>query len=843
MPIDFGKINNTNKSDTAIHPREIFVALPGKEEGKFEYPRDVQSQVWDYWFSRRNERDLAIKMNTGSGKTIVGLLILKSCLNEGKSPAVYVVPDNYLVQQVNMEAMSLGIEVTEDTNSYQFRTGKAILVINIQKLVNGFSVFGVGDEGTKINIGSIIIDDAHACLDKIEQQFTLEVDIRSPAYKEIYNCFQSSLHGQCKSKALEIENRDPDCYLQVPFWTWREQIDNISRILIQRKNALKDDNNKTKDDKNKKEKDDYKFIWPLIKESLLLSHCVVSSEKIEISPHCIPIDIIPSITNATRKIFMTATLVDDGILSSHFGITKNSIADAIIPNTAGDIGDRMILCPQVINKELTDLQIRKFCKEISQSVNVVVIVPSDKQAKYWRDYSNLTLDKKNINDGIKKLREGHVGLTVLINRYDGVDLPKDACRLLVIDGIPIARRLIDKVETNILMGSSRKTAQIAQIIEQGMGRGVRSSDDYCVVFLMGRTLSSQLYVEGAIDRFSPGTKAQINLSNQVSQQIMGGELSAIKETIHYCLDRNKDWVSASKGTLASLIYDASLPDAISIGQRKAYNAARINNYKLAADELDTLAKSINEVPVRSHLKQLLAEYVNNYDREEAQKILMSAASDNPRVTKPIQGIAYHKIESEMMDQARECRKYLQQTSRDPNTIIIEVNALLESLMFMPETSSIFEESLKRITRYIGFTSQRPEDQFGKGPDVLIELGSLKYLVVECKNGASSEKICKRDCNQLNGSAQWFENTYDSTCRYTPILIHLSNKFEYAASPHNDTRIINEEKLALLRDNISGFIKSLCIENKLDDDEAIMERLVRHNLIANSFCDNYTVQPK
>jgi hypothetical protein len=826
MPIDFGKINNINKSDTAIHPREIFVALPGKEEGKFEYPRDVQSQVWDYWFSRRDEKDLAIKMNTGSGKTIVGLLILKSCLNEGKTPAVYVVPDNYLVQQVTIEAKSLGIEVTEDTNSYLFRTGKAILVINIQKLVNGLSVFGVGDDGAKINIGSIIIDDAHACLDKIEQQFTLTIDVASPAYKEIYSCFQSSLHDQCKSKALEIENRDPDCYLQVPFWTWKEQNTNISKILI----------------KYKKE-DDYKFIWPLIKESLLLSRCVVSSEGIEISPHCIPIDIIPSITNASRKIFMTATLVNDGILSSHFGITEKSIAKAIIPNTAGDIGDRMILCPQVINKELTDVQIRKFCKEVSQSVNVVVIVPSDKQAKYWKEYSNLILDRNNINDGIKKLREGHVGLTVLINRYDGVDLPKDACRLLVIDGIPIARRLIDKIETNILMGSSRKSAQIAQIIEQGMGRGVRSSDDYCVVFLMGRTLSSQLYVEGAIDRFSPGTKAQINLSNQVSQQISGGELSEIKEIIHYCLDRNKDWVSASKGTLASLVYESSTPDAISIGQRKAYNAARINNYKFAANELDTLAKSIDEIPVRSYLKQFLAEYVNHYDREEAQKILMSAANDNPRVTKPIQGIAYHKIESEMMNQARECRKYLQQISRDPNTIIIEVNALLESLIFMPETASLFEESLKRIARYIGFESQRPEDQVGKGPDVLLELGSLKYLVVECKNGATSEKICKRDCNQLNGSTKWFESIYDSTCKYTPILIHPSNKFEHAASPHNDTRIMNEEKLALLRDNISSFIKSLCVENKLDNDEAIMERLVRHNLIANNFCDNYTVQPK
>ena len=38
-------------------------------------------------------------MNTGGGKTVVGLLMLKSCLNEGVGPAVYVTPDNYLVSQ------------------------------------------------------------------------------------------------------------------------------------------------------------------------------------------------------------------------------------------------------------------------------------------------------------------------------------------------------------------------------------------------------------------------------------------------------------------------------------------------------------------------------------------------------------------------------------------------------------------------------------------------------------------------------------------------------------------------------------------------------------------------
>jgi len=321
------------------------------------------------------------------------------------------VPDKYLVEQVSDEAKNLGIEVTEDTNCPRFLSGKAILVCNIYKLVNGKSVFGVGDEGIKISIGSIIIDDAHACLDTIEEQFMLTIDVTNPVYKKIY---------KCDTKASEIENRDPDSYMQVPFWDWQNKTSEISKILIEHKNE-----------------ESIKFVWPLIKESLSLSRCVISSDKIEISPHCIPIDMIPSITNAYRKIFMTATLVDNSILSSHFGITEESINKAVIPDTAGDIGDRMILLPQVINTKLTDDEIKGFCKLISQDVNVVVIVPSEYRVKFWEDVADLILNKSNLYKGVKCLKTEKVGLTILVNRYDGIDLPKDACRFLVIDGLPV----------------------------------------------------------------------------------------------------------------------------------------------------------------------------------------------------------------------------------------------------------------------------------------------------------------------------------------------------------------------------------------------------------------------
>jgi len=119
MALDFSKIGTGSTVDTVLPPREIFNALPNKK-AKFQYPRDVQSQVWSKWFERREENSLVIKMNTGSGKTVVGLILLKSCLNEGRSPAVYICPDKYLVQQVIDAASEIGIEITDDARSHRF---------------------------------------------------------------------------------------------------------------------------------------------------------------------------------------------------------------------------------------------------------------------------------------------------------------------------------------------------------------------------------------------------------------------------------------------------------------------------------------------------------------------------------------------------------------------------------------------------------------------------------------------------------------------------------------------------------------------------------------------------
>ena len=272
-------------------------------------------------------------------------------------------------------------------------------------------------EGSKIKIGSLLIDDAHACLETVEEQFILNIPNTSKCYHELYEIVKTSLDHQCKSKASGIENSDPSAYMQVPFWTWKNNIHEITETLIRYKQTK-----------------ELEFSLPLLKESLSLCRCVVSASEIEITPYCIPIHMVSSVINCERKIFMTATLVDDSILSSHFALNSDSISHPIVPDTAGDIGDRMILLPQVINTDLTDEKIKLFCKWASCYINVVIIVPSEYRANFWKDQADRILNKDNLYDGVEELKNGKVGLVVLINRYDGIDLPRDACRLLICSG-------------------------------------------------------------------------------------------------------------------------------------------------------------------------------------------------------------------------------------------------------------------------------------------------------------------------------------------------------------------------------------------------------------------------
>lgn len=88
--LDFSKLLEDTLDTAVVNPIEIFDLLPEKNEKYEELLRPAQQRVLETWCNDfRDNPNTVIKMNTGSGKTVVGLLMLQSYLNEGKGPAIY----------------------------------------------------------------------------------------------------------------------------------------------------------------------------------------------------------------------------------------------------------------------------------------------------------------------------------------------------------------------------------------------------------------------------------------------------------------------------------------------------------------------------------------------------------------------------------------------------------------------------------------------------------------------------------------------------------------------------------------------------------------------------------
>ena len=687
------------------------------------------------------------------------------------------------------------------------------------------SVFGVNER--KISIGSIVIDDAHACIDTTEKQFTINIPRSTDLYNEILSLFRDSLKQQSEIGLIELEDGVPYKNLLVPFWNWGDNKSNLLQLLHEGSKSTAD------------EMKSLKFSWELLKNCIALCDCVIGSDSIEISPKNIPINVLPSFDKATRRIFMSATLSDDSVLVSHFNVNSESISEAITPNSSNDIGERMILVPQELNTKITDIELKSFYKYLSKEENVVIIVPSRYRVKFWKDEADLILSSENLKAGIEKLKMEHVGLVVIVNKYDGIDLPKKACTVLVIDGIPDVRKKIDRIKEAVLSGSNLMTANKIQKIEQGMGRGIRSKDDHCVVFLMGRTLVNQLYVEGSAKYFSPATKQQMALSDSLSTQLRNSTLREIYEVTNYSLKRDTQWIQTAKKSLIKTKYDPKMNyDNRIVSEREAFNKALIGEYMNAAQRLSDSANSESNLSAKGYLKQLTAEYTQFYDPIEAQQILKSSVKYNSQIVHPIEGIIYDKLMYGDTTQAETISQLINKEGMNTNKYILKANKILEQLIFRPDTSNTFEQAIMELAEFIGFQSQRPENEFRKGPDNLWGVGTAKYFVIECKNGTTTETINKKDCNQLNGSITWFDNKYDQSNTQTPILIHKSLEFEYAASPSSNIRIINEEKLEKVKDNFRKFAQSLVM--LYTDLGKIEELLSNYNFKEDQFINEYTL---
>lgn len=825
--IDFGSLVGAKKEIATYDLDALFSSLDVK--GTHTEPRPAQREAMLELTKKYQEKDLILKISTGAGKTTVGLLYLLGHMKMTKSPAVYLCPTVQLIEQVLEEAKKLGISAHDYPGGEPYPNpacmrGDSIIVCTYEKLFNAKTTFA------RANIlpCAIVLDDAHAGVEIVRKQFTLS--LQGDAYLELLDILDSSCAAYARTSWKDIKSADPTRLLEIPHWIWTDHLRLIEGAL-----------HKYCDESN------FVFVWPYLRDILAYCRCVVSGSGAEIAPEILPTNFVRSFAQSSHRLFMSATLADDSLLTREFGASPSSAEHPILPPSDRGLGERMILAPSLVDPNLDRSYIIGLGAELSRTHNVVVLTSSGELAEDWQAAGAEYFVGDNFSQGVNKLRKPESGLrfAVFSQRYDGVDLPDDACRVLVIDGVPYGAGLIDKEDQQMsLMPGGVRNKTIFRI-EQGMGRPVRSHADFAVVLLAGQDLTTYVGRKDVLDAMTPDTRNQLILSVELAELIQKGNpenpSAAVRTVIDQCLNRDPGWKEYYNRKVREVAKNVANIDVSKIRlaheEREAHISATNNG---ALDAQPKFYKAISSSGLKDEemgiYLQRLSRITYQIDPAEAIKIQQDArdyclaCSIPPAVPR----------KPPMPGAKSVAEKFLVWFNKfaTVNAAVLEARKISD-MLDLNGKHHVVEAAIQALGEVLGAESIRPEKEYNQGPDNLWIWGD-RIFVIEAKN-ENKTTLNKADSGQLHDSLQWTRENYPLfTERLSPLTVAKVWQASKDAHYLPETRVLTQEgcyamglALQQLCQKIANTIPVLRVP------ATVLEEMVKFKLSPEQFLGTYT----
>jgi hypothetical protein len=810
--VDFKKHVKKRRSIDPTNLEAVFDSLD--RHASHTELRPAQQQAVKEITERRSSRDLVLKMNTGTGKTAVALLFLQSHMEEKRKPVVYLCPTTQLVHQVCEEAARLGIRAAEYPRGephplVEGTTAEAVIVCTYQKLFNGKSTFDRDD--VLLRPCALVCDDAHAGVEEARDCFRMRI-AGDDLHGKLIDLFTDPCHEYSPGLWTDIRKGDPLAALELPFWVWSPLISQLTSILSEHS-----------------QDESLTFSWPHLRDMLRWCRCVVSGAGIEIVPDVLPVEKIEAFVGAENRLFMSATLADDSVLVRDVGLDVDAANNPILPKKDKGLGERMVLAPSLISKDLDRWKIMELCQKLAKKVSVVVLTPNRWLADDWTGYGAKVVLGDDVSSVVTQLKEGAFGSSfpVFAQRYDGLDLPDNACRVLVIDGMPFGEGIADRYDSSLksLPGGVRN--RLIYRIEQGMGRAVRSPVDYAVVILGGADLAHFVAKGDVLDHMNPGTRAQLELALELA--VLAREdgdddpEGAFLDLIDKCLKRDDSWKqyyhekarNFSKFTVSTsgaLMLAAAEREASRKGLAKDPSGAA----KTLQDACDSADPSHQQ---KAWYLDKIANYTHEFDPARALEIQRSAHEYDTTMACP-PGTVKRPPAAGRYDGQTIIKNWLGQFA-NPNGAIAAIHELRARLSY-GGTPTTMEVAIKDLAALIGATGSMPEKEFGEGPDDLW-LWPHVSLVIEAKN-QNSESLHKKDAGQLALSIQWFERQYPSRDPAVPLIVAKMAFADRKTDFPDETRVITPTNMNELLNALESMYFSMIETPLLYSEPSSIETL-------------------
>lgn len=484
-----------------------------------------------------NEKDVALQLPTGSGKTLVGLLIAEWRRRKFKERVVYLCPTRQLVNQTVDQAQNrYGIDAVGFTSAKKnysaasksdYTTGAKVAVTTYSSLFNVRPFFS--------NPDVVIIDDAHAAENYIAKMWSLEIPAGDEGHAALHaavsDLLRPYLTGQSHAR-LTGDWKDPSDA------TWVDKLP--STVLQEIAPKLTDII-----DANSDASDDVTFRWQLLRDHLSSCHVYLASREILIRPLIPPVWDHAPFANAKQRIFMSATLGAGGDLERLTGTSAIRRLPAPEGFRSTGVGRRFFIFPGLSLEPAECEKLRlKMQKLAGRSV---VLTPNDAAAATIRAQVE-ELDGFEIFNAadIEDSKEDFVGAdkaaAIMAGRFDGIDFPNDECRLLCLDGLPKATNVQERFLMTKMGAMALFNERLQTRVLQAAGRCTRALQDRSAVFVTGHELLEYLADDRNWAHFHPELQAELAFGVEQSKDVETDDLIGNFKSF---LANKNDWAEAN----------------------------------------------------------------------------------------------------------------------------------------------------------------------------------------------------------------------------------------------------------------------------------------------------------
>ncbi|WP_168427705.1 DEAD/DEAH box helicase family protein [Sphingomonas sp. Leaf30] len=807
MTLDFSRLSIPKKAGLQTDPFKIFASLPRIENA----PNDLwrgQAQALTQWHENRKTKDALVSLNTGAGKTLVGLLIAKSFCNEGLENVIYVCPTIDLVNQTAKQARAIGIETTTRVrggyDNDLFETGKSFCITTYQALFSGHSSIQ-----RQHFPQAVIFDDAHVAEAMMRDAFSIRFSKHS--HPDLYSAVVAIYRQQMAN--IGHDNEYKEAIGELPGTSQSMLIPpDISASTAGQLSAALNGNGAPTDE-------NLKYSYQHLKDKLDRCAVVLSNGSIEITPPFLPSLALNIFSRSVRRVYLSATLHNKADIIRAFGKEPSIVIEP--DNDAGN-GERLIIFERGLAAKTFSTE---YISTISKTHKTLIAVPSYKASENWASIATPPAPK-DFSDALDNFRNAKSGAFVLVSRVDGIDLPHDTCRLMVIDGIPIGDSLLERFQFDLLNMRSFSASRTANRIVQLFGRINRGRSDFGAFLITGRKLNSWLNTDKNVALLPPLLQNQILLGRHVQEGMDVSTTVKVQELLSKVLlsrPRDQKWLNYYSDFLEASEIDADITDrarkmearnlAAAAAEAQFAKYAWEGDYESARDALDSI------VAETARADEKLAGWHNLWigaclhkegDIDEGRFYYARARGQLGYNLIVYTGPIGRENDVEII-RSRIVESLNQIVSLAHEGYNRQLNKIRSALAPLDGASPRqMEEAARYLGELLGFESTRPDNDLGTGPDVLwADPGQDVVLGLELKTDKNEEsQYNKEDIGQCLNHLEWMNDKIIGKDSLGVLLIGEPTTVSAKASPNKSIFYASSNALSQIRDELIGLVEDI-----------------------------------